>query len=461
MTFTQYEFLILFLVTLSAYWLVKRKSWQNALLLAASYVFYGWINPWYAVLLGIATAIDFLLALRMSARRERAKSYLIVSLVVNVGVLAFFKYANFFAADISQVLTALGLNSDGSVLQILLPVGLSFYTLKKTAYIVDVYRGTLEPERDPIAFGLFVSYFPQINAGPIDRAQNLLPQIKSDRVWKSDNFQRAWPLLILGFFKKIVIAGSLSAAIDKIFVLQSPSLLMVLVASLGFMFQLLADFSAYTDISRGISFLFGFETPENFNAPFLALTPADFWSRWHMTLTVWLREYIYIPLGGSRVARWRFYLNILIVFLLSGIWHGAGGTYVIWGLYFGVISVAYRAVGMGGKWKPANGFTRFISWAVMFGLLLVAFMIFRIPSFAWLWGVLRGGSFAGSTDKAVVALATLSTILLYSLPLFIKHHMDRRLAPQSILFDLYFVLAAIAILFYVNAAPTEFIYFQF
>jgi D-alanyl-lipoteichoic acid acyltransferase DltB (MBOAT superfamily) len=461
MTFTDYSFLILFLLSLAAYWLVKRKAWQNALLLIASYLFYGWVNPWYVLLLGLSTAVDYFLALAMSARRERAKNYLILSLIVNVGVLAFFKYANFFAADISRILSALGLTSDGTALQILLPVGLSFYTLKKLAYIIDVSRGTLEPARDPLAFALFVSYFPQLNAGPIDRAQNLLPQIQSDRVWKSENFQRAWPLLVMGFFKKIVIAASLGAAVDKIFVLQSPSPLMVAAASLGFMFQLLADFAAYTDISRGVSFLFGFETPENFNAPFLALTPTDFWSRWHITLAAWLRDYVYIPLGGSRVATWRVYLNILLTFLLSGVWHGAGWTYVIWGLYFGVLSVIYRALGLGGKWKPANGFTRFVSWAVMFGLLLVAFMIFRIPSFAWLAGVLRGGSLTGSSQEIVVALATLSSVLLYGLPLFIKHHMDRRLAPQSIFFDLYFVFAALAILFYVNAAPSEFIYFQF
>ncbi|MEW5938741.1 MAG: MBOAT family O-acyltransferase, partial [Chloroflexota bacterium] len=206
---------------------------------------------------------------------------------------------------------------------------------------------------------------------------------------------------------------------------------------------------------------FGFETPENFKAPYLALTPADFWSRWHITLATWLRDYFYIPMGGSRVAAWRVYLNLFLVFLLSGVWHGAGWNYVIWGALWGVLTIVYRALGMGVKWKPSTRLTRFLAWAVMFGLTLLTFLVFRIPSFDWLAGVVFSGSFAGSAEEAAVALATVSTALFYGLPLLVKHEMDRRLPPQSILFDLYFVLAALAILFYVNAAPAEFIYFQF
>ena len=461
MTFTEYDFLLFFIIVISAYWLVKRRAWQNALLLAASYVFYSWVHPWYALLLAGSTAADYFLALGMAKRPDRKKFLLVLSILVNVGVLAFFKYFNFFAGDISQLFARLGLLADDTLLRILLPVGLSFYTLKKLAYTIDVYRGSLEPVHDPLAFALFAAFFPQMNIGPIDRAQKLIPQFQADRVWKADYFQRAWPLLLMGFFKKIVIADTIRAAVDKIFVLREPSPLLVIVASLAFMFQLLADFTAYTDISRGIALLFGFETSENFHAPFLAFSPTDFWNRWHITLSTWLRDYLYIPLGGSRVSSARHYFNLMFTFLVCGLWHGAGWNYVLWGLFFGVLTVVYRALGLGRHWKPANRFTHFIAWAVMFGFLLIAFLLFRIPSFDWIAGVLTRGTFTGSGEEVVVALATLSTALLYGLPMLIKHEMDRRLPPTSILFDLYFVVATLAIFFYINPAAAEFIYAQF
>ena len=461
MAFTEYNFLVFLLVVIAAYWLLKRRAWQNALLLIASYVFYAWAHPWYALLIGLSTAADYFLALGIASQRERAKLYLTLSLLLNIGVLAFFKYFNFFADDVSGLLSRFGLTPDGTLLQILLPLGLSFYTLKKIAYIVDVSRGTFEPVRDPLAYALFVAFFPQLTVGPIDRAQMLIPQIQSDRVWKSDYFQRAWPLLLMGFFKKIVLADTIRVAVDRIFVLREPSPLMVLAASLAFMFQLLADFSAYTDISRGISLLFGFETSENFRAPFTAATPTEFWNRWHITLSVWLRDYLYFPLGGSRVSSARHYFNLLFVFLVCGLWHGAGWTYVVWGLYFGVLSVVYRALGMGSGWKPSSRFTYWIARSVMFGHLLIAFLIFRVPSLEWLAGVFSRGAFVGSGEEAVVALATLSTAMLYGLPMLIKHVMDRRLPPKSIFFDLYFVLATLAIFLYVNSGAAEFIYAQF
>lgn len=460
MNFTEYDFLIFFLVVIAAYWLLKRRAWQNAFLLVASYVFYAW-HPWYALLIGLSTAFDYFLALRIASQREHTKRYVTLSLILNVGVLAFFKYFNFFADDVSGLLSRFGLTPDGTLLHILLPLGLSFYTLKKIAYIVDVSRGTFEPVRDPVAFGLFVAFFPQLTVGPIDRAQTLIPQIQADRVWKSEYFQRAWPLLLMGFFKKIVIADSIRLAVDKIFVLREPSPLMVVAASLAFMFQLLADFSAYTDISRGISFLFGFQTSENFRAPFTAATPTEFWNRWHITLSTWLRDYLYIPLGGSRVSSARHYFNLLFTFFICGLWHGAGWTYVVWGLYFGLLSVVYRAIGMGRNWKPSSRFTYILARIVMFGLLLIAFMIFRVPSLEWLAGVFSRGTFVGAPEETVVVLATLSTALLYGLPMLIKHEMDRRLSPKSILFDLYFVLATLAIFFYVNSGAAEFIYAQF
>ncbi|MEW5941522.1 MAG: MBOAT family O-acyltransferase, partial [Chloroflexota bacterium] len=382
MSFTEYDFLIFFLVVFSAYWLLRRRAWQNALLLAASYIFYGWAHPWYAILLGLSTLADYFLALAISRNRARVKLYVTFSLVLNLGVLGFFKYFNFFNYGLVNLLTDLGLRADPLLVQILLPAGLSFYTLKKLAYILDVSRGTLEPARDLLAFALFVAFFPQINAGPMDRAQKLLPQIQADRVWRADNFYQAWPLIVTGFFKKIVVANMLSVAVDRVFSLKQPTLALLAMAALGFTIQILADFSAYTDLSRGVARLFGFDTSENFNAPYLALTPTDFWNRWHITLSTWLRDYIFFPLRRallrSRLPAWLTdALPPLVTMLASGLWHGAGWTYLAWGGLFGVLIVIYQALGLGARWMPAHWWTRLLAWLAMFSLLVFSFLIFR------------------------------------------------------------------------------------
>jgi D-alanyl-lipoteichoic acid acyltransferase DltB (MBOAT superfamily) len=466
MVFTEYRFLVLFLIVLFAYWLARRREWQNALLLAASFVFYGWVHPWYAILLALSTLADFYLALAIARQPARAKRFLGLSLALNLGVLAFFKYFDFFSGSLTAAFHSIGITPDALLVQILLPVGLSFYTLKKLGYVIDVARGSLQPTQDLVAFALFVSFFPQITAGPIDRAQTLLPQIQADRVWRAENFQRAWPLLLMGFFKKLVIADTLRAAVDRVFLLQQPSPFLVLTAAFAFMFEILADFTAYTDISRGISFLLGFQTSENFHAPFLALTPTEFWNRWHITLSTWLRDYIFFPLRRallrSRLPAWLIdALPPLVTMLVSGIWHGAGWTFVVWGLMFGVWIVVYQALGLGGAWQPSNRIVRFTAWTVMFTFLLTTFLIFRAPSLSWLAAVFQNHKFAGSTQQAVAGFVTLSTALIYSAPLLLKHWMDRRLKPDSIFFDLYYVAATVLIVFYVNSSVSDFIYFHF
>lgn len=468
MNFTEYDFLLFFILIFCAYWLLKRPAWQNMLLLGASYIFYGWAHPWYGVLLGVSTAADYFLALGIAKHRERTKWYMTLSLLLNVGVLAFFKYFNFFAADVSGLLSGLGIRADEILTQILLPAGLSFYTLKKLAYMFDVSRGTLEPVRDPIAFSLFVSFFPQINAGPIDRAQKLIPQIQSERIWNAENFYQAWPLIVMGFFKKMVIANMLSVAVDRAFGLQQPTLLMVLIAGLGYTVQVLADFSAYTDLARGVARLFGFETSENFNAPYLALTPTDFWNRWHITLSTWLRDYIFFPLRRSllrarvRLPQWVVdAIPPLVTMLVSGIWHGAGWNFVVWGGTFGVLIVVYQRLGMGGNWKPSNWWTRGMAWLVMFSFISILFLIFRIPSLGWLTLILQTSPLIGSPDELTVAMATLSMILCFSAPLLIKHFMDRLLRPDSNLHALYYVAATVVMFVYLNSNQPDFIYFKF
>ncbi|HEX2994203.1 MAG TPA: hypothetical protein VHP14_05245, partial [Anaerolineales bacterium] len=281
MSFTSLTFWAFFTVIFATYWLIRERRWQNGLLLVASYIFYGWLTPWYALLLGLSTLADFVLARRMTTRSDKAKIYLALSLILNLGVLAFFKYYGFFNTQVAEALTSVGVSVDWLFIKIFLPAGLSFYTLKKLAYILDVSRGTLEPSEDIVSFALFVSFFPQIVAGPIDRYQKLIPQIQQTRTWQPDFFYSAWPLLVTGLFKKIVIANSIGSITERIFHLEQPTLLLAIVGALGFTLEILADFSAYTDLSRGLAFVLGFETSENFNSPYLSLTPTDFWNRWH------------------------------------------------------------------------------------------------------------------------------------------------------------------------------------
>ena len=276
MSFTSLSFWLFFAVVLLLYWLVHEGRWQNALLLLASYIFYAWLSPWYALLLGISTLADFTLARQMKQQGDKAKTYLALSLILNLGVLAFFKYYNFFNTQVAEALTSVGLSVDWLFIRVFLPAGLSFYTLKKLAYMIDVSRGTLEPANDLISFALFVSFFPQIVAGPIDRYQKLMPQIEQKRIWQSSFFYSAWPLLVMGLFKKIVVADSIKPIVDRIFGLDQPSMVLVIAGTLGFTLEILADFSAYTDLSRGVAQLLGFTTSENFNRPYLSLTPTEF-----------------------------------------------------------------------------------------------------------------------------------------------------------------------------------------
>lgn len=466
MIFTSYDFLIFFIIVFSLYWLARRRQWQNILLLVASYVFYAWVHPWYALLLGLTTLTDYGLGIGIARHRTRSRRYLTLSLLLNLGLLGFFKYYNFFSEDLVAALTGLGIQADALLVRVLLPAGLSFYILKKLAYLIDVSRSDLEPTRDLVGFSLFVAFFPQITAGPIDRAQKLLPQIQSDRVWKAENFYSAWPLIVMGFFKKVVIADTIRVVVDRVFSLKEPTVGLLLAASLGFTLQILADFSAYTDLARGVARLFGFDTSENFRSPYLALTPTDFWNRWHITLSTWLRDYIFFPMRRSLLrARWHHWLTAalppLVTMFVSGLWHGAGWNFVIWGLFYGVLIVIYQAIGMGGAWKPANKFTGFAAWLVMFIFIVLSFAVFRAPTLEWLFGVFARGPLIGSLEFQAVTVVTLSMTAFYAAPLIIKMLMDRHLRADSFWHDLYYVAATVAMLAYLNSSSPDFIYFQF
>ena len=467
MSFTSIDFLLFYLIVFVLYWLVRERRWQNLLLLLGSYLFYGWVHPWYALMLGASTLVDYFLAGDMASHPERKRSTLALSLLINLGVLAFFKYYNFFSPSLVSALNALGRAADPMVVQIALPAGLSFYTLKKLSYMLDVSKGTLKPTHTLPDFALYVSFFPQIVAGPIDRPQKLLPQLEAPRLWKPELFYNAWPLLVMGFFKKIVIADSVKVIVDQVFSLNQPSGLLLLAASLGFTLQILADFSAYTDLARGVALLLGFETSENFRQPYLSLTPTDFWNRWHITLSTWLRDYIFFPTRRALMRSPRglpeFWVNSippLLTMFVSGLWHGAGWTFVVWGLYYGALITFYQLIGIRGDWRPASAWGRWSAWLVMFALIVFGWAIFRAPSLSWLGQVLVQGVFIKDKADLVVALIAFSTAFFYSLPLLIKWGLDR-LPPQGWLQAGYLAAATAAIIIYLNTASPDFIYFQF
>lgn len=467
MNFTSLTFWLFFALVFLTYWLIREKRWQNALLLLASYVFYAWLSPWYAVLLGVSTLADFYLAQQIRPHNDKAKSYLVLSLVLNLGVLAFFKYYNFFNTQVAEGLTSVGLSVDWLFIKILLPAGLSFYTLKKLAYMIDVSRGTLEPSDNLLSFALFVSFFPQIIAGPIDRYQKLIPQMQRTRIWQSDFFYSAWPLLVMGLFKKIVVADSIRPIVDRIFGLDQPSMLLVIAGTLGFTLEILADFSAYTDLSRGVAQLLGFNTSENFNRPYLSFTPTEFWNRWHITLSTWLRDYIFFPVRRTLLRRksplpnWLL-LSIppLITMFISGIWHGAGLTYMIWGIYYGVLIAGYQLIGLRGDWRPAGRLKTFFAWLIMFSFIAFGWLIFRAPSMAWLTDVFLHSEWTRGREDWIVVSIVLSRIAIYSLPLVIKYLLDQYV-PRGFLRPFYYAVLTLGVVIFIGTASTDFIYFQF
>jgi alginate O-acetyltransferase complex protein AlgI len=467
MSFISFTFLVFFLLIFALYWLIRRRNIQNLLLLIASYVFYGWIHPWYAVMLGLSTVGDYFLSLGMKQFPSRQRMLVGLSLLLNLGVLAFFKYFNFFNGGLAAILNGFGLNGDPVLVNILLPAGLSFYTLKKLSYVLDVSRGVLEPTRDLVAFALYVSFFPQIVSGPIDRPQKLLPQFRETRKWKGDYFYSAWPLIIMGFFKKVVIADTMRIIVDRVFQLEEPTKLLLLSAGLGFTLQILADFSAYTDLSRGISLLLGFETSENFNRPYLSLSPTEFWNRWHITLSTWLRDYIFFPVRRALLKRRskaaEFAAQVmppLAAMSLSGLWHGAGWTFALWGLYYGVLIVIYHLAGIRGNWRPSNQIKIFLAWLIMFTLIVCGWLIFRAPSMGWLINILLHSPWTHGRDDMVVILITLSMTLFYATPLLLTLFLDRY-PSQVFLRSAYYALLTLGIIMFISSASPDFIYFQF
>ncbi len=344
MLFNSFAFAAFLPIVFTAYWSLGRARWriQNAFLLAASYVFYGWWDWRFLSLVVLSSAVDFAVGRGLAkAEAPRVRRALLwVSLSVNLGMLGFFKYFGFFVDSAIALLESVGLEPGRTTLAIVLPMGISFYTFQTLSYTVDVYRGKLQPTRDPIAFFAFVSFFPQIVAGPIERAHSLLPQFRRPRVFCPTRAADGLRQMLWGLAKKVVVADNLAPVVDHAFAhhAQLDSVTLTLAAAL-FTVQLYCDFSGYSSMAIGIARLFGFELSRNFAYPFFARSMAELWRRWHISLSSWFRDYVYVPLGGSRHGLSRALRNVILVFVVSGLWHGADWSFAVWGLLNGLFLV--------------------------------------------------------------------------------------------------------------------------
>lgn len=424
MIFHSLAYLVFLLVVLAGYWSLRHR-WQNWFLIPASLLFYGWEHAWFLLPFAATTLIDYLVARAIEDVPGRRRLLVGVSLASNLGLLGVFKYFNFFIANVSAGLEALHLHVPLPVLHVVLPAGISFYTFQSIGYVVDVYRGHLPACRRFRDYALFVAFFPQLVAGPIQRAGELLGQIQRPRALSPAVALEAFHLLIWGFFKKVVIADNVAVIANKVFALESPSFPILWAGVFAFCIQIYADFSAYTDIARGSARLLGFELSPNFNHPYLADSPSDFWRRWHISLSTWIRDYIFIPLGGSRGGTGRTMVNLAIVFLLTGLWHGASWNYVLWGLYYAVLTILYRlAAAVVPKAFQARAGVRVLQVLLMFAFTNLGWLIFREQNVAALWrDLLLVPGAAPATDWRVAAYLGV-VVAMFAFPLALHAFWD-------------------------------------
>ncbi len=487
MNFNSVAFLIFLPVVVLVHWLLPHKA-RKYWLLAASYFFYMYWNPLLILLLLFSTVVDYSVSLGMEKYDDRPKTrklLLLCSILTNLGLLFFFKYWDFFAGEVNRLSALLSIPYRVPALNLILPIGISFYTFQTMSYTIDVYRREFKAERDPVMFALYVTFFPQLVAGPIESPKNLLPQLKAERKYRSDDFYAGMRLLISGFFRKCVVADFCGIYVNAVFRnLQTANGLAILFAGALFCFQMYCDFAGYSEIAMGAARLVGVRLMKNFDRPYLSQSYGEFFRRWHISLNRWFTQYVYIPLGGSRKGAWRRILNTVVVFALCGLWHGARWTYVLWGLY-AALWVCLESVILKPMENAAtkrgidlkNPLVVLFRRCYMFLIFLPAALLFRAESLADL-GVIAsrlfttGFSIEGAMQTAQIngfGLVTLALILvtmkrLHSwgqhdvLPALTKQENRNRAVSAALL------IAAIALSWLALLATKDFAgfaYFQF
>ncbi|MAV58586.1 MAG: membrane-bound O-acyltransferase family protein [Candidatus Marinimicrobia bacterium] len=477
MLFNSIEFLIFLPVVFCLYWFVfnKHLKLQNLLILISSYIFYGWWDWRFLSLIFLSTVVDYFVGIQIfnNKNTKKKKSFLWLSIVFNLGLLGFFKYFNFFIESWVDLLSSVGYEYQNVwSLNIILPVGISFYTFQTMSYSLDIYYNKLKPTKDFISFASFVSFFPQLVAGPIERASNLLPQILKNRKFNYDDGLKGFSLIVWGMFKKVAIADNCAFFVDDIFTnYSSYSGLILLFGAIYFSIQIYCDFSGYSDIAIGTARLFGFKLMINFNFPYFSSNIGEFWKRWHISLSSWFRDYLYIPLGGSRVYFLKKIRNIFVIFIVSGFWHGANWTFIAWGFIHSIFYLLYLL------------YLHFFNYIAIhknsFIKFLVKFIKITITYFSVLiaWIFFRSSNIESSINyivKMVTDLFNINELIKYRNPFTegfilepfivivififfeIRLYLDKKLGDMSLILLIFFTL------YFGNFFnPSDFIYFQF
>lgn len=473
MLFNSLEFAIFLPIAFLLYWFVfnRKVRWQNLFVVVASYIFYGWWDWRFLFLIAFTSFCSWGSGLLIHKYRETptAKLCHVLNIVLNLAILGVFKYYNFFVSSFSK-LFSLG-HADGLLLHIILPVGISFYTFQALSYSIDVYRQKLEPTRDIIQFFAFVSFFPQLVAGPIERATNLLPQFEKPRTFDYSQAVDGMRQILWGLFKKIAVADTCAVYVDQVFGnFQTQNGTTLIIAAILFAIQIYGDFSGYSDIAIGTAKLFGIRLMRNFRNPYFSRDIAEFWRRWHISLTTWFRDYVYIPLGGSRVSKGKIIRNTFIIFLLSGFWHGANWTFIVWGAYHAILFLPLILMGKNRKYLNEVAEGKALPSLKETGQMLLTFMlatagwiIFRSDSIAQAWQY-----FGQIPHLGTPYTERLLTITLLTAGMFVvewvqrqrEHGLDLQMLKSHILkFSIYYII--IFILFLVQKGAESFIYFQF
>lgn len=405
MLFNSIEFAFFLPIVFLIYWAIGyarindslKLRMQNAFVVVASYVFYGWWDWRFLLLIAFTSFCSWGsgLLIGKASTQNKAKAWTAANIVINLAILAIFKYYDFFVSEFGQLF---GISTESLLLRIILPVGISFYTFQALSYSIDVYRKKVESTKDIIAFFAFISFFPQLVAGPIERATNLLPQFLRNRMFSYEQGVDGMRQILWGFFKKIVVADNCATYVDQVWATydtQTGSTL--LLAAILFTFQIYGDFSGYSDIAIGTAKLFGIKLMRNFNNPYFSRDIAEFWRRWHISLTTWFRDYVYIPLGGSRVGKWKIVRNTFVIFLVSGIWHGANWTFLAWGAFHAILFLPLILLGANRKYtnQVAKGrilpsFREGLQMLFTFSLVVLGWIIFRAETIGQAWEYICG-----------------------------------------------------------------------
>lgn len=490
MLFNSIEFLFFLPIVFLLYWYVFRSyRWQDLLIVLASYVFYGWWDWRFLLLIALTSFCSFLSGVgleRYEGNRSRQKLISAANIILNLSILGVFKYYNFFVESFSFLFSTMGLQLDWVTLNIVLPVGISFYTFQALSYTIDVYQHKLRATHDVVAFFAYISFFPQLVAGPIERATHLLPQFQSKRSFEYDKAVDGCRQMLWGFFKKMVIADNCGSIVTQIWGSygHQPGFILFCGAIL-FTIQIYCDFSGYSDIAIGCARLFGFDLMKNFDYPHLARSIPEFWRRWHISLTTWFRDYVYFPLGGSRCSQGRAVRNVLLVWAVSGLWHGANWTFVCWGLYHGILLAIYNVLGINtkyqhivayGKWLPSV--KEVVQVTSTFLLVAIGLVIFRAETLTDAIGYLGGMCSASLFDMAAsleflqgqmlqLYILIPGILLLFTSEWFSRHRVyPLQFAPGGFVsrhavvrYSIY--VCFLIMIFGLSMSKAEFIYFRF